>query len=276
MVELDPPLDGPASPTPGDGPADGAPPARPPVAPRPGEKVGLVLVLFVATFAGYYAVGLTASHDTAKGLPTALDAAIPLVPGAMWLYAWVYTAMFYPAFVIRCPYLFRRAVLSYAVVVVVSLVAWVAYPVTSLTLPGRPPMEAIEPASFPLWGLKLNYTLDPPFNCFPSLHMSIATAAALAAARARRLWGLLAVPPVVGIAVAIVAVKQHWILDGLAGVLLGAVAYAVAVRPARVDGRGEDELAYGWQAPAVYLAFHCGVYAVLFALYVAGWAPWAR
>ncbi|MCO5168138.1 MAG: phosphatase PAP2 family protein [Planctomycetes bacterium] len=244
--------------------------------PRPWEKVQLVLVLFVGTFAGYYAVGLTASHDTAAGLPTPLDDAIPLVPGAMWLYAWVYTAMFYPAFVVRCPFLFRRAALAYAVVVAVSLVAWVAYPVTSLGLPGRPAMEAIEPASFPLWGLKVNYTLDPPFNCFPSLHMSIATVAALSAAHARRLWGLVAVPPVVGIAVAIVAVKQHWALDGVAGVLLGAFAYAVAVRPARVAGRSEDELAYGWRAPASYLAFHCGVYAVLFALYVAGWAPWER
>lgn len=272
MVLLDPPLGGPESGSPGDGSSPEGAPARAPIEPRLGEKVALVSALFVLTFAGYYAVGLTASTDTATTLRTRLDDAIPLVPAAMWLYTWVYSAMFYPAFVIRCPYLFRRACLSYAVVVVVSLVAWVAYPVTSLGL--RVPVESIDPSSFETWGLKLNYTLDPPYNCFPSLHMSIATVAALSAARARRLWGLLAIPPALGIAAAIALVKQHWILDGVAGALLGAGAYALAVHPARVQGRPEDELAYGWRAPASYLAFHCSLYAGLYALYLAGWAPW--
>lgn len=284
MVQLDPPRDGPESGSPGPAPAPGplpgpgdAPPrqpapGRPPVEARPQEKVALVLVLFVLTFAGYYAVGLTASHEAAVTLRTPLDDAIPFVPAAMWLYTWVYSAMFYPAFVVRCPFLFRRAVLGYAIVVVVSLVAWVVYPVTSLGL--RAQVETIDPVSFPLWGLKLNYTLDPPYNCFPSLHMSIATVAALSAAKARRLWGLLAVPPALGIALAIALVKQHWVLDGVAGALLGAGAYALAVRPARVAGRPDDELAYGWQAPAAYLGFHCSMYAALYALYLTGWAPW--
>ncbi len=278
MVQLDPPLDGPESRPPGDAqgeapPGEGAP-ARAPVEPRPGEKVALVSALFVLTFAGYYAVGLTSSTETATTLRTPLDDAIPFVPAAMWLYTWVYSAMFYPAFVVRCPYLFRRACLSYAIVVVVSLVTWVAYPVTSLGL--RVPPAAIEPTSFPLWGLKLNYTLDPPYNCFPSLHMSIATVAALSAARASRLWGLLAIPPALGIAAAIALVKQHWVLDGVAGALLGAGAYALAVHPARVDGRPEDELAFGWRGPATYMAVHCGMYVALYATYLTGWAPWEK
>lgn len=278
MVLLDPPLGGQESGLPGGDPSgdgssgDGALDESALVAPRHAEKVAIVAALFVLTFAGYYAVGLTARPEAATTLRTRLDDAIPLVPEAMWLYAWVYTAMFYPAFVVRCPYLFRRTALGYAVVVVVSLLVWVAYPVTSIGL--RVPHESIEPTSFPLWGLKLNYTLDPPYNCFPSLHMSVAVVAALSAARARRLWGLLALPPVLGIGAAIALVKQHWVLDGVAGALLGAGAYALAVRPARVDGRPEAELSFGWQGPAAYMAFHCGMYALVYALYLAGWAPW--
>lgn len=273
MIDLDPPLDGPGSQVPGT-PAPGADgPAPPPIAARPREKLLLVLVLFVLTFAGYYAIGLTASAVTARTLRTPLDDAIPLVPACMWLYVWVYTAMVYPCFVVRCPFLFRRAVLGYAVVVVVSLLTWLAFPVTSNGL--RADVASIDISTFPGWGLKVNYTLDPPFNCFPSLHMSIATLAALSAGRARALWGLVAVPPALGIAVAIVTVKQHWILDGVAGALLGAAAYALVVRPARVEGRPADELAYGWNGPAIYMVFHCSLYAALYAAYLAGWTPWA-
>jgi membrane-associated phospholipid phosphatase len=251
-----------------------AAPARPLLEHRPGEKALLVLVLFVLTFGGYYAVGEGGDPAHAATLATPLDRAIPLVPAAMYLYAWVYTVMLYPAFVVRCPYLFRRVALAYAVVVAVSLVTWVAFPVTSLTL--RPPLASLPQASFDEWGLKLNYTLDPPFNCFPSLHLSIATLAALAAARARRAWGGLAAPIALGIAVAIVAVKQHWVLDGVAGALLGAAVYAVVVHPARTVGRPAEELAYDWRGPAAYFTFHCAAYGVMYALFRAGWQPWAR
>lgn len=273
MIDIDPPLDGPRSQVPGTSPPDAETPARAPIEPRLREKGLLVLVLFVLTFAGYFAIGLTASAVTARTLRTPLDDAIPLVPACMWLYVWVYTAMVYPCFVVRCPFLFRRAVLAYAVVVVVSLLTWLAFPVTSNGL--RADLASIDVSTFHGWGLKVNYTLDPPFNCFPSLHMSIATLAALSAGRARPLWGWVALPPALGIAVAILTVKQHWILDGVAGALLGAAAYALVVRPARVEGRPAEELAYDWRGPAVYMVFHCGLYLALYLAYVAGWTPWA-
>lgn len=272
MIDLDPPLYGSESQFPGTPPSSTEAPTRTPVEPDLREKCLLVLVLFVLTFAGYYAIGLTASTVTARTLRTPLDDAIPLVPACMWLYVWVYTAMVYPCFVVRCPFLFRRAVLGYAIVVVVSLATWIALPVTSIGL--RPDASSIDISTFEGWGLKVNYTLDPPFNCFPSLHMSIATLAGLSAARARALWGWAALPPVLGIGVSILTVKQHWIVDGVAGALLGLAAYALVVHRARVAGRPHEELAYGWQGPAIYLAFHCSLYLALFTAYRAGWTPW--
>lgn len=273
MIDLDPPLDGLRSQSPDASPPGTQAAPRTPVEPRVREKCLLVLVLFVLTFAGYFAIGLTASGVTARTLRTPLDDAIPLVPACMWLYVWVYTAMVYPCFVVRCPFLFRRAVLGYAIVVVVSLLTWVVLPVTSIGL--RADVASIDTSTFHGWGLKVNYTIDPPFNCFPSLHMSIATLAGLSAWRARALWGWVALPPVLGIGVSILTVKQHWLADGIAGALLGLAAYALAVRPARVDGRPDDELAYGWHGPAIYMAFHCSLYLALFVAYRAGWTPWA-
>lgn len=262
MIELDAPHSGP----------DGGPPA--PVDHRLLEKLLLVTGLTTLAFVGYFAVGWATKPEEAAVLRTWLDDAIPVQPWAMYLYAWVYTAMVYPAFCVRCPYLFRRVFLGYAIVVVVSLLSWVAFPVTAAGL--RASTEGLDLSVFHEWGLKLNYTLDPPANCFPSLHLSIAVLAGLSAYTARPRWGWLAVLPVAGIAYAIVAVKQHFIADGVAGALLGATVWALVVRPAKLAGRPADDVAHGWQGPALYLAFHCGMYAFAFSLFLAGWRPWER
>jgi membrane-associated phospholipid phosphatase len=260
VIELDPPSTGPA----------GAPVAT---APRHLEKALLVGFVLGLASVGYFAIGHV-SHGTTRTLRTPLDDAIPFVPACMWLYAWVYTAMFYPAFVVRCPFLFRRGVAAYLVVLAVSMASWVVLPVTSAPL--RADLSGLDLGWFHNWGMRLNYTLDPPFNCFPSLHMSIAVLAALIAGRARRTWGLVAIPPALGIAVAILTVKQHWVADGVAGALLGWATWWWVVRPARTDGRSEDDLAFDARGPALYLAFHCAVYLALYSAYMAGVRPWER
>jgi hypothetical protein len=262
VIELDAPLTSP----------DGASPPR--VEHRLVEKVLLCVSLTVVTFLGYFIVGWSSKPAPSALLRTWLDDAIPVQPWAMYLYAWVYTAMIYPAFCVRCPYLFRRVFLGYVVVVVASLLCWIAFPVTAADL--RASTDGLDLSVFHAWGLKLNYTLDPPTNCFPSLHLSIAVLAGLSAYTARPRWGALALAPVAGIAVAIVAVKQHFIADGVAGALLGATAWALVVRPARLEGRPLDDVSHGWMGPAAYLAFHCGVYAFAFSLFLAGWRPWER
>ncbi len=248
------------------------PPAPPPAAPdaRPRaalrEKVLLVVALAVYTFVGYFAVGLATDPAQARSLGTWVDDAIPFVPWTIYLYAWVYTAMLYPAFVVRCRWLFRRVALAYAVVATASVACWVAFPVTSIGI--RPDLATIDPGTFHGWGLRVNLALDPPTNLFPSLHLSVATLAALCAAKADRRAGLLAVPIVLGIAVAICTVKQHFVVDGVAGVALGALAYRLVVHPAPTAGRPPEELAHARFGPLSYYAFHASAYAAL-------WVAWA-
>jgi len=73
------------------------------------EKLALVMLLLIVWASGYYAIALTIDPRAARSLGTALDAAIPFIPATVYLYSWVYTAMLYPLFTVRCIRLFRRS-----------------------------------------------------------------------------------------------------------------------------------------------------------------------
>jgi len=67
------------------------------------------MLLLIVWASGYYAIALTIDPRAARSLGTALDAAIPFIPATVYLYSWVYTAMLYPLFTVRCIRLFRRS-----------------------------------------------------------------------------------------------------------------------------------------------------------------------
>lgn len=236
------------------------------------EKLVLVLLLLLLWVVGYYAIALTTDPRMARSLGTPLDAAIPFVPVTIYLYSWVYTAMLYPLFTVRSIRLFRRVALAYALVIAVSLLSFRLFPVTSLGF--RPDPRWLQDHNFHEWGVRLNFFLDPPFNLFPSLHLSIATLVALTAWKARRAYGVLAVLLASGIALAVLTLKQHYLADAVAGIALGSAIYAVLVRPVRVGNPQMGEVAYGWRGPGGYLGFHLLVLFALYILYRAGVRPW--
>jgi membrane-associated phospholipid phosphatase len=213
-----------------------------------------VVAFFIA---GYFGVGLGVDPATARGLGTALDSRIPFIAASVWVYLWVFPASLLPLFVVRCPRLFRRTLLAYALAIAASLIVFVAYPVTSLALRADP--ATLDVTRLSPWAVALLYRLDPPVNLFPSLHLSIAALAALSAWKAKRSYGALAFLGVAFIAVSICTVKQHFVLDGLGGAALAAIVYAFVLRPYAPE-RGTDP-AYGWRGPAAYVALLIATYA---------------
>ena len=141
------------------------------------ERLALVGALLVYCMGGYYALGLSQDPLEAGELRLPIDDWIPLIPATIWCYVWVYTVMLYPVFTVRERALFRRVTLAYAVVITISLGFYALLPVTSIHL--RPDLSQLDLRVFHNWGLRVNYALDPPLNLFPSLHLSIATLAAL-------------------------------------------------------------------------------------------------
>ena len=230
------------------------------------ERAAIASLILVSYVAGYFPIGWTTDPGRARSLATPLDAMIPFVPETIFLYAWVYTAMLFPLFVVRSPALFRRVGLAYAIVIAACLAMFLVYPVTAVGL--RPDVGALDPSHFAGWGVKLVYTLDPPYNLFPSLHLTVAILAALSAWKARSVYGAIGFAWVGLIAVSVSTVKQHFLIDDVAGAGLACAVYAVIIRPYRRVS--VEESAYGWSGPLLYLVFHGLVYATAYAAFRAG------
>lgn len=154
---------------------------------KPVERLWMTLALGLWVFGGYFVVGLAMDPSRATTLFTRVDDWIPFDVTWVLIYAGVYSSMGYPLFVVRCQRLFRRVALAYFVVGGLATATFVAYPVMSIPL--RPDVAVLDVSTFTGWGMRLNYFLDPPYNCFPSLHMAVATLAGLVAWKARPLWG---------------------------------------------------------------------------------------
>lgn len=221
-----------------------------------------LLTIGVVTFfvAGYFGVGWNVDPAKARDLGTALDHRIPFIPASVWVYLWLFPASLLPLFLVRCPRLFRRTLLAYGIAIAVSFLAFVVFPVTSDAL--RVDRATLDVTHVSAWAVALLYRLDPPVNLFPSLHLSIATLAALAARKARRSYGAAAAVGVLLVGVSICTVKQHFVLDGLGGAALAAAVYAFVLR-SYVPAKGSDP-AYGWRGPATFLALVLAVYASFF------------
>ena len=135
----------------------------------------------------------------------------------------------------------------------------------------RPDLATVETHPFLLWGLRLNYALDPPVNLFPSLHLAGATLASLAVGKARASYGRIAGILVVPIALSVCAVKQHYWIDAAAGIALGFGVYAVLL--ARWSPPAGETLA---RPPRAWLGFAgllATVYLALYLAYRAGFEP---
>ena len=235
------------------------------------EKLTLVSLLCLWTFGGYYLIGLTFDPTQGASLNTPLDDAIPFLPAFMWAYEGVYTALLYPVFVVRCQRLFRRVAWGYFWVATVSIVIWALFPVAATTL--RPDVTNLDTSVFHCWGLRVNYALDPPLNLFPSLHVAIATLAALSAYKARPLYGAFGAVGAVLITLSTVFVKQHFVADGVAGVVLAFVVYRFTIAGYERGSAEPEAVAYSWRGPLGYALFHLSMVVAFLVAWLADWRP---
>jgi membrane-associated phospholipid phosphatase len=233
--------------------------------PAPVERV-LLYGAAVAVYGIYLVTGRVMFGAAAKSMATPLDAAIPFVPAWEWFYFAIYVTVFVPLFQIRDVRALRRAVLGFAVAQIAANVVFCVLPVRMVR-----PEAALDPhASFTRWGLGLNYLLDPPMNCFPSLHVGNAFYAAFVARRVDRPVGRFMVALAVAIAFSTLFTKQHYALDCAGGLVLGWLCY----RTCFASHVAEDGHAAGILFPRKLLLVVPGAFvamvAVLYWLYRSG------
>ncbi|MGH7894682.1 MAG: phosphatase PAP2 family protein [Candidatus Binatia bacterium] len=186
-----------------------------------GEKTTVALLLAAVVPPAFFwcaAVSGTRPLPPPPWLATPLDRALPVVPASSWLYVSWYAAPL--ALLWLRVSSFRRAAMALGLGFGVCALGYLAFPVTI----GRPYVSGTGLSAMLLRAL---YSVDPPCNIFPSFHATVATIlAASLDARApirRAVVGWMA-----AICVACVLTKQHYVLDVVAGVIVGGASLAVA------------------------------------------------
>jgi hypothetical protein len=212
------------------------------------ERVGLTAGLSILFIVGYFGVGLSTDPARARELRSPLDGLIPFIAASVWVYLSVFPAALIPIFVVRCPRLLRRSALSYAITIAVSFFCFIAVPVTSIRLRATPAMlDITRPGD---WAVSILYAVDPPYNLFPSLHLSIAALAAFIAWKASKPYGLIAFVAVGGIGASVCTVKQHFFFDALGGLGVASLVGALILHPYQPGGVTPS---YSWRGPALYV-----------------------
>ncbi len=189
-------------------------------------KVTVPMVVLVGLVPFYIFIAGPAPGRTQHVPAIAIDGAIPLVPAWSLIYGALYAFLIaLPVFVVREEEHLLRTVRAYLSVWIVAYICFLAYP----TVAPRP--EEVTETGFGAWGLRLLYGMDPPHNCFPSLHVAHSFVSALTCFRVHRGVGIAAIISASLVGLSTLFTKQHYVLDVIAGVLMAVVAYAIFVRP---------------------------------------------
>ena len=185
----------------------------------------LVASTFVSLAPLYFVIaGLTRGRPT-YAPDVALDRALSLQPTWMLVYGSLYVfVVLLPVLVVRQPELFRRGLQAYLMVMLVAYAGFLLYP----TAAPRP--AEVFGDGFAAWCLRLAYSLDPPYNCFPSLHVAYSFVSALTCYRVHRGAGATAALWAALIGVSTLYTKQHYVADVIAGALAAWVAYVLFLR----------------------------------------------
>lgn len=198
-----------------------------------------------------------------------LDRALPVEPAWSLVYGSLFLAALLPVFVVHQQELVRRTINAFLAIWLFSYVCFLAYP----TVGPRP--EGYVGEGFAAWGLRFIYSADHRYNCFPSLHVAQCFLAALACHRVHRGVGGVACVWAFLVGVSTLYTKQHYVLDAVAGAVIGYVAYAVFLRSYPYEAVPEVERRL---APVLALGA-VGLYALfvgaLWFLYLVGVAPWS-
>ncbi len=194
--------------------------------PYPNTVPALLLTLIVP---GYHVIVALNRGRTMYMPELPLDRAITVEPVWMLAYASIWIFAFLPVFVVRQPALTRRAMFAALTVIVIAYVGFLVYPTV------LPRADKVGEGFFEK-SLEVIYSLDPPYNCFPSLHVAWAFVAALTCYRVHRGVGIVALVWAAIIGVSTLYTKQHYVLDVIAGIAIAYAAYLIFLRSFPRDG----------------------------------------
>jgi membrane-associated phospholipid phosphatase len=192
------------------------------------KKYAPLLLMLVFPVLGFmYAMTNNNSNQEVYSLMTAVDESIPFIkafalPYSVWIF-YIYVCLLY--FFKKDVNVYYRALLTY---IVCTLLCYLIYTVFQTTVP-RPIVTGNDPISELM---RYIYNRDQPFNCFPSIHcfssymfMRMVWTSSFRNKRNVALTtGMSSL-----IILSTLFVKQHVIVDALAGIFMVEVVFAVII-----------------------------------------------
>lgn len=157
-------------------------------------------------------------YGSFSSLHSSLDAAIPFWAPSVLIYISMYVYVPLVLLMITDLNHFSKILKLF---VILSLIHWAWFFVFPVSYQERAPNEML----FSVWGFVVwvIYSLDLPLNCFPSMHVSLVFLGLFVIKMYRPdllryylVWAI-------AIALSTLLVKQHYIVDVLAGVVLGSL-----------------------------------------------------
>ena len=183
------------------------------------------MVLLVSMVPFYIFIAEIARYGTPHVPEIALDRMIPVRPAWSLVYGALYLFLIaLPILVVRQAEHISRTVMAYLTVWATAYVFFVVYPTAA------PRGDEVAGVGFGAWGLRLLYGADPPYNCFPSLHVAHSFVSALTCWRLHSELGIASLFVASLVAVSTLFTKQHYVVDVVAGIALAFVAYALFLR----------------------------------------------
>ena len=183
------------------------------------------MVVFALLAPFYIFIGVFITPGRALHVPELpWDRVFPVQPVWSVVYGSHLLLFVLPFLVVRQQEHIRRTVFALLMVWTVSYMGFLAYP----TIAPRP-ASVIGDGFFP-WLLRLIYSADPPYNCFPSLHVAHAFVASLTCYRVHRGTGVFTSLWASLIALSTLYTKQHYLIDVIVGILLACLAYVTFLR----------------------------------------------
>lgn len=187
--------------------------------------VTVPMILLVSLVPFYLVIARRARGSAVYAPELVLDRLLPLTPTWALIYGALYAFLIVlPVLVIQQNELIRRTVWAYLTVWSAAYICFLLYPT------GAPRPDTVAGDGFGAWGLQILYDADPPYNCFPSIHVAHSFVSALACHRVHRPLGLVAMACASLVAIATLLTKQHYVADVIGGILLAVVANALWLR----------------------------------------------
>ncbi len=157
-----------------------------------------------------------------RSLETSWDKKFTLKP--KW--TWIYSGLYYPVIILIIFSVdgmreFNYTTMSFFVLLFMQMAFFYFYPVAT----PNSWRENIQGDRYSTALLKLVHRFDKQTNCFPSMHVSVATLTALHLMSNNPAMGLWPLSFPVLIALSALYTKQHYVMDLLPGALLGWMAF---------------------------------------------------